>query len=114
MTSLHFQACTELGYMYPFVSENEIALTQGAAACLLTSSFIAAFLAGWSPAAARMEEKDTDAFYQLLAGNFPTPQKTKAFCELFLSHSDKNKNRSVTYYNWLSRFWTLKFKGQEP
>lgn len=76
--------------LYPFGSENEISLPQGTAACLLTSSFIAAFLAGWFPAAAKLEEKDTDAFYQLLAGNFPTPQKTKAFHE-FLSHSNSKR-----------------------
>lgn len=42
-------------------------------------------------------ERDTDALCQLLAGNFSTPQKSKVFCEVFLSHSNPKRAEVLKY-----------------
>lgn len=64
-----------------------------------TSPSTAAFPAGQSPAAAKLEETEilmlsTNSWLKI----FSTPQKTKAFCELFLSHSDPKRTEVLKYF----------------
>lgn len=99
MTSLHSQTCIKLDWSVPiWVREQDF--PDSRSSCLfanipLYSSFSSRPI---SCSCQTGGDRDTDAFYQLLAGNFSTPQKTKAFCELFLSHSDPKRTEVLKYF----------------